>query len=67
MAYNLWPERVIHKCVEDRSIAIAHDLEGQLWEEVEKPAARGNGIKRVWQAKSLTSAELQALVQAKSE
>jgi len=27
MAMNLWPERVRAKCIDDRSLAIAHDLE----------------------------------------
>ena len=31
LAMHLWPERVIPKCAEDRSLAIAHDLEGVFW------------------------------------
>ncbi|MER8650967.1 hypothetical protein [Mesorhizobium sp. M0586] len=31
LAMRLWPERVVAKCAEDRSLAIAHDLEGVLW------------------------------------
>ncbi|KQT48990.1 hypothetical protein ASG43_09165 [Aureimonas sp. Leaf454] len=30
-AMHLWPERVVPKCAEDRSIAIAHDLEDVFW------------------------------------
>ena len=30
-AMRLWPERVIPKCVEDRSLAIAHGLEDVFW------------------------------------
>jgi hypothetical protein len=33
MAMRLWPERVIPKCVEDRSLAIAHGLEHVFWFE----------------------------------
>lgn len=33
LALRLWPERVIGKCVADRSLAIAHNLEEELWEE----------------------------------
>jgi hypothetical protein len=31
LAMHLWPERVVPKCVEDRSLAIAHDLEDVFW------------------------------------
>ena len=31
LAMHLWPERVVPKCAEDRSLAIAHDLEGVFW------------------------------------
>ena len=30
---HLWPERVVPKCAEDRSLAIAHDLEEVFWFE----------------------------------
>lgn len=33
LAMHLWPERVIPKCAEDRSLAIAHDLEDIFWVE----------------------------------
>jgi hypothetical protein len=31
LAMHLWPERVIPKCAEDRSLAIAHNLEEVFW------------------------------------
>lgn len=31
LAMHLWPERVIPKCAEDRSLAIAHGLEEVFW------------------------------------
>jgi hypothetical protein len=31
LAMYLWPERVIPKCAEDRSLAIAHNLEDVFW------------------------------------
>ena len=31
LAMNLWPERVIPECADDRSLAIAHDLEETFW------------------------------------
>jgi hypothetical protein len=33
IAMHLWPERVVPKCAEDRSLAIAHDLEDVFWLE----------------------------------
>ena len=33
MAMHLWPERVVPKCAEDRSLAIAHGLEDVFWIE----------------------------------
>jgi hypothetical protein len=33
LAMHLWPERVVAKCAEDRSLAIAHGLEDVFWFE----------------------------------
>lgn len=33
LAMHLWPERVVPKCATDRSLAIAHGLESDFWEE----------------------------------
>jgi len=33
LAMRLWPERVVPKCVDDRSLAIAHGLDYIFWEE----------------------------------
>jgi hypothetical protein len=35
VAMHLWPERVVPKCSEDRSLAIAHGIESSLWVENE--------------------------------
>ena len=35
LAMRLWPERVVPKCADDRSLAIAHDLETVFWVEGE--------------------------------
>ena len=53
LAFHLWPERVIRKCVTDRSLAIAHGLEERLWQETSK----GN-----WLQRQVPEAELQALL-----
>ena len=31
LAMHLWPERVVPKCLDDRSLAIAHGLEDDFW------------------------------------
>lgn len=36
LAMHLWPERVVPKCREDRSLAIAHGLEDEFWQEDDK-------------------------------
>ena len=33
LARSVWPQRVVPKCVEDRSLAIAHDVEALFWVE----------------------------------
>jgi hypothetical protein len=34
-AMRLWPDRVVHKCAFERSLAIAHELESVFWREAE--------------------------------
>lgn len=66
LALNYWPDRVLRKCHEDRSLAIAHDVEEQFWEEVEVPVIRRGKdtgeTKLEWQPKDLSETELQALI-----
>ena len=57
---------MLRKCHEDRSLAIAHDVEVLFWEEVEVPVIRrGNDTgetKLEWQPKDLSETELDALI-----
>ena len=66
LAGSVWPERVLRKCHQDRSLAIAHDVEDIFWHEVEIPIMRGKkptgNTKIEWQPKALTDSELTALV-----
>lgn len=66
LACSIWPERVLRKCHQDRSLAIAHDVEDHFWYEVEVPVKRGKKLtgetKLEWQPKDLSEAELNALV-----
>ena len=68
LALSIWPERVVkEKCTTDRSIAIAHDLEDELWHEVEvvKTSKSGRETTKVeWQPRDLSDAELDKIVQA---
>jgi hypothetical protein len=53
LAMHLWPERVVPKCAQDRSLAIAHGLEDVFWKEVDKGK---------WQPSTVTQAELDRLI-----
>jgi len=69
LAMYYWPERVLRKCHQDRSLAIAHDVECTFWHEAEVPVKRGKRAtgetKLEWQPKELTDNELDALIQVK--
>ena len=65
LAYSIWPARVLRKCHQDRSLAIAHDVEDELWHEVEVIKGRNKNPTWEWQPKPLTDAELNAYIQAK--
>lgn len=53
LAFHLWPERVIRKCITDRSLAIAHGMEDRLWQQ----SNNGN-----WLLRQISDTELQALI-----
>lgn len=57
LAMRLWPERVVPKCTDDRSLAIAHGLENVLWLE---------GTDGKWRPQHVTDAEIAALVQERT-
>ena len=65
LAYSIWPERVIRASHKDRSYAIAHDLEDDLWEEIEIKDKRGKN-KTEWRPKPLSEEELQQIVKQKT-
>lgn len=66
LACSIWPERVLKKCHQDRSLAIAHDVEAYFWNEVEVPVKRGKKLtgetKLEWQPKDLNEPALLALI-----
>ena len=68
LALSIWPDRVVReKCTTDRSIAIAHDLEEQLWEEVEVTSTSRGGretSKLKWQPKELSEVEIDKIIDA---
>jgi len=65
LALSIWPDRVVRASHKDRSYAIAHDLEDQLWHDVEvKHVGRGGRVTttREWQPRDLSSADLQGII-----
>jgi hypothetical protein len=57
LAMHLWPERVVAKCVKDRSLAIAHGLEDTFW-------AQGNDGK--WTARRTPIRTIEDLVRERT-
>lgn len=57
MAYKLWPERVREKCKTDKSLAIAHELEGLHVEPVGTVAKKKRGKKVVEEQPELGEGE----------
>jgi len=60
LAMHLWPERVVPKCQYDRSLAIAHGLEDDLWYEDDE------GQKTVWKKRQVSSDRVVELVATRS-
>jgi hypothetical protein len=65
IAFSTWPERVLKKCHTDRSLAIAHNVENDLWHEIEVIRGRSKESVMEWQPKSFSSAELYSYVKDK--
>jgi hypothetical protein len=55
LAMHLWPERVVPKCVEDRSLAIAHGLDDVFW--VRNPNSNDK-----WQPREISATHIELLV-----
>ena len=66
LAYSIWPERVIRASHRDRSLAIAHDLEKELWEGIEDGTDRQGNIKYKWAPKDLSDDELKLIIKNKT-
>jgi len=66
LAFSIWPERVLRKCHQDRSLAIAHDVENHFWQEIEVPIIRRGrdtgDAKLEWHPKALSEAELSSAI-----
>jgi hypothetical protein len=65
LAYTTWPERVLKKCHIDRSIAIAHGVETDLWHEVEVLKGKKKEPVWEWQPKPLSPSELNDYIREK--
>ena len=57
LAMHLWPERVIPKCGEDRSLAIAHGLDSIFWYE---------DVDGKWHRRNVHPSEVQALIRERT-
>jgi hypothetical protein len=55
LAMHLWPERVILKCAEDRSLAIAHGLDDVFWVQDDSGAEK-------WHARKLPTTSVEQLI-----
>jgi len=70
LAMHLWPERMVPKCKDDRSLAIAHGLEEELWVEDDgkwhKRRVSGNRIEELVAERASTAvkAALKDLLEA---
>lgn len=62
LAFSIWPKRVVKAAYKDRSIAIAHDLEKDLWQEVEVGRDRQGNPKYKWQPRDLSQKELDSII-----
>jgi hypothetical protein len=64
LAGSIWPERVLRKCHEDRSLAIAHGVEDDLW--IEQKTYTKKGAKMEWKPKSLSDSEISTWIETKA-
>ena len=66
LACSIWSEPLLRKYHQDRSLAIAHDVEDHFWHEVEVPVKHGKKVtgdtKLEWQPKDLSGSALNELV-----
>lgn len=65
LALSVWPDNVVKASHKDRSFAIAHNMESELWEEVEvEKKTRGGKAKKAkeWRPRALTEAQLNDIV-----
>lgn len=60
LAMHLWPERVVPKCQDDRSLAIAHGLEEAFWYEDE------SGKKTQWKKRQLSDKRIEEAIAERS-
>lgn len=65
LAFSTWPERVLKKCHADRSLAIAHEVETDLWHEVEVLKKNKKELVWEWQPKPFSDAELHTYIKEK--
>jgi hypothetical protein len=64
LAGSIWPERVLRKCHEDRSLAIAHGVEDDLW--IEQKTYTKKGAKTEWKPKPFSESEISTWIETQA-
>jgi hypothetical protein len=59
LSYSIWPERVLQKCLTDRSLAIAHKVESDFWYQ--------DKITKKWKLNDLSDSEIKTFIKGKVE
>ena len=57
LAHSIWPKRVIQKCIDDRSLAIAHGHDEALWAETTDATGKSK-----WQTRQNAEAIAEELI-----
>jgi hypothetical protein len=65
LAYSIQPDRVLKKSHSNLSLAIAHDVKSDLWQEVEVIKGRKKEPALEWQPKPLSDSNLHAYIKEK--
>lgn len=71
LAFHIWPDRVLRKCHQDRSLAIAHDVREAFWYQQEMSVKRGKKIASEitleWKPRQMSDTELDTIIQSMME
>lgn len=63
LAFSIWPERVVKASHQNRSYAIAHDLEEALWQKEANGTNRQGQPRYKWRPKKLTEPDFKTILE----